>query len=201
MTDVFSSLPNILTCGRVAAVPAIVACLFFPDDLFLRSAALIIFVFACITDALDGWIARNWSGVSTFGRILDPIADKLLVAASLLMLVAAGTIKGWSVLAAIVILCREILVSGLREFLAGLRVTVPVTRVAKWKTMVQFIALGFLIGAPALDHISPLANTVYGNTTFLGLILLWAAAILTVHTGLEYGLVGFRSSSSAHYKS
>jgi phosphatidylglycerophosphate synthase len=113
------------------------------------------------------------------------------------MLVASGTIKGWSVLAAIVILCREILVSGLREFLAGVQVTVPVTWVAKWKTTAQFVSLGFLIGAPALDHVAGI-NT--GQSTFIGLILLWVAALLTVHTGLEYGLAGLRSSSSLHYK-
>ena len=111
--------------------------------------------------------------------MLDPIADKLLVAACLLMLVSDGTIAGWSLWAAIVILCREILVSGLREFLAELTVSVPVSRVAKWKTAVQLVAVGFLIAGPAGDSVLP-------GTTLVGIVLLWAAAILTLYTGWDY---------------
>ena len=111
--------------------------------------------------------------------MLDPIADKLLVAACLLMLVADGTIDGWALWAAIVILCREILVSGLREFLAELKVSVPVSRVAKWKTTLQLVALGFLIAGPA-------GETVLPNNILIGIVLLWIAAILTLYTGWDY---------------
>ena len=103
------------------------------------------FIAAGITDILDGYVARMWGQQSSLGRMLDPIADKLLVASCLLMLAADETIRGWSLFAAIIILCREILVSGLREYLAELRVSVPVTRLAKWKTTLQLVAIGFLI--------------------------------------------------------
>ena len=128
------NLPNLLTYGRLAAVPAVVALLFWPNELVARWSALAVFVAAAITDYLDGYLARAYAQQSVLGRMLDPIADKLLVAASLLMLAADQILEGWSLAAAVVILCREILVSGLREFLAELKVSVPVSRVAKWKT-------------------------------------------------------------------
>src|SRR6185503_17545445 len=135
------SLPNLLTYTRIAAVPAVVACMYWSDilqgGLWLRWVALTLFIAAGITDFLDGYLARSWGQQSNFGRMLDPIADKLLVASCLLMLAANATIRGWSLWAAIVILCREILVSVLREYLAELRVCVPVTRLAKWKTTAQ----------------------------------------------------------------
>ncbi len=115
------SLPNLLTYGRILAIPALVAILFWPRDDWMRWIALGIYTAAAITDYLDGYIARAWSQQSAIGRMLDPIADKLLVAALLLMLVYTGQIEGWTLWAAIVILCREILVSGLREFLADYR--------------------------------------------------------------------------------
>ncbi|CAH1656309.1 CDP-diacylglycerol--glycerol-3-phosphate 3-phosphatidyltransferase [Hyphomicrobiales bacterium] len=179
------SLPNILTYGRILAVPALVICLFWPHDMVLRWGAFFIFVAAAITDYFDGYLARAWSQQSAIGRMLDPIADKLLVAASLLMLVADGTIRSWSLWAAIIILCREILVSGLREFLAELRVSVPVTKVAKWKTTLQLLAVGFLIAGPAGDR-------VMGGTTQIGLVLLWVAALLTLYTGFDYFRAGLR---------
>jgi len=145
----------------------------------MRWTALAIFVAAAITDFLDGYLARAWSQQSSLGRMLDPIADKLLVAATLLVLAADKVIAGWSLWAAIVILCREILVSGLREFLAELRVPVPVSTIAKWKTTVQLVALGFLIAGPAGEQLLP-------GTTQIGVILLWAAAILTLYTGWDY---------------
>jgi CDP-diacylglycerol--glycerol-3-phosphate 3-phosphatidyltransferase len=173
------SLPNILTYGRLAAVPAVVALLFWPEDHWSRWAALAIFIIAAITDYLDGYFARIYAQQSALGRMLDPIADKLLVAACLLMLVADGTIRGWALWAAIVILCREILVSGLREFLAELKVSVPVSRVAKWKTTVQLLAVGFLVAGPA-------GETVLPGTVPIGTGLLWIAAILTLYTGWDY---------------
>lgn len=179
------SLPNLLTYGRILAIPALVAILFWPRDDWMRWIALVIYVAAAITDYLDGYIARAWSQQSAIGRMLDPIADKLLVCALLLMLVADGTIHGWTLWAAIVILCREILVSGLREFLAELKVSVPVSKVAKWKTTAQLFALGFLVAGPAGDKVLP------GNT-MIGIALLWAAAGLTIYTGWDYFNAGIR---------
>lgn len=173
------NLPNLLTYGRILAVPALVVCMFWPNEQEMRWAALVIFTLAAITDYLDGYLARAWSQQSALGRMLDPIADKLLVAASLLMLVADGTIRSWSLWAAIIILCREMLVSGLREFLAELRVSVPVTRVAKWKTAAQLVALAFLIAGEAGEAILP-------GTLRIGIGLLWIAALLTLYTGWDY---------------
>ena len=173
------SLPNLLTYARVAAVPLVVAFLFWPTEAWARWSALAIYAAAAITDFFDGYLARMWSQQSSLGRMLDPIADKLLVAAVLLALAADRTIAGPSLWAAIVILSREILVSGLREYLAELRVPVPVTAVAKWKTGVQMVALGFLIAGPAGDAVFPLA-------TQIGIGLLWVAAILTIYTGWDY---------------
>ena len=124
--------------------------------LWLRWVALAVFIAAGVTDFLDGYYARIWDQHSAFGRMLDPIADKLLVASCLLMLAADGIIHGWTLWAAIVILCREILVSGLREYLAALRVSVPVTKLAKWKTTVQLVAIGFLLAGEAGDQIIPM---------------------------------------------
>lgn len=177
------NLPNLLTYGRVAAVPVVVACLFWPNEFAMRWLALGIFILAAITDFLDGYLARALEQQSSLGRMLDPIADKLLVSAVLLMLVADRTIASFSIWAAIVILCREILVSGLREFLAALKVSVPVSKIAKWKTAVQLVALGFLIAGPAGEVIVP-------GTTKVGLALLWVAAVLTLYTGWDYLKVG-----------
>ena len=134
------NLPNMLTYGRILAVPLVVLCFFLEGRLqssdFARWSALVIFIAASITDYLDGYLARAWQQHSNIGRMLDPIADKLLVSTCLLLLAADTdrTIAGWSLWAAIIILCREILVSGLREYLAELKVSVPVTQLAKWKT-------------------------------------------------------------------
>jgi cardiolipin synthase len=183
------ALPNILTYARIAAVPAVVGCMYWSNILhggqWLRWLALTIFIAAAITDFFDGYLARAWDQQSALGRMLDPIADKLLVASCLLMLAAEETIRGWSLLAAVVILCREILVSGLREFLAELRVSVPVTRLAKWKTTGQLVAIGFLIGGEAGDEFVPV-------TMEIGLTLLWVSAIITLYTGWDYLRAGLR---------
>lgn len=179
------NLPNLLTYGRVIAVPIVVGCLFWPRADAARWAALAIFVVAGISDFLDGYLARALEQQSSLGRMLDPIADKLLVSAVLLMLAADHTITGFSLWAAIVILCREILVSGLREFLAELKVSVPVSRVAKWKTFLQLLALGFLIAGPAAEPMLP-------GTTKTGLVLLWISAILTLYTGWDYLTAGLK---------
>jgi cardiolipin synthase len=162
--------------------------------MWLRWVALVIFITAGVTDILDGYFARSLGQQSSFGRMLDPIADKLLVASCLLMLAADETIKGWSLWAAIVILCREILVSGLREYLAELRVSVPVTRLAKWKTTVQLVAIGFLLAGKAGDEA---VSYVTGReltpvVTYFGLTLLWISAIVTLYTGYDYFRAGVR---------
>ncbi|MGN6286144.1 MAG: CDP-diacylglycerol--glycerol-3-phosphate 3-phosphatidyltransferase [Afipia sp.] len=181
------ALPNILTYSRIAAVPMVVGCMYAQSigegPLWLRWVALAIFIAAGVTDFLDGYYARIWDQSSAFGRMLDPIADKLLVASCLLMLAADGTIKGWSLWAAIVILCREILVSGLREYLAALRVSVPVTQLAKWKTTVQLVAIGFLIAGQAGEKVLP-------GTTIIGIVLLWISALVTLYTGYDYFRAG-----------
>jgi cardiolipin synthase len=183
------ALPNILTYGRIAAVPVVVALLYWQSiiggGLWLRWVALALFIAAGVTDILDGYFARIWGQMSSLGRMLDPIADKLLVASCLLMLAAEEIIHGWSLLAAVVILCREILVSGLREYLAELRVGVPVTRLAKWKTIGQMVAVGFLIAGPAGDRVIP-------GVTQVGIFLLWASALLTLYTGYDYMRAGLR---------
>jgi cardiolipin synthase len=181
------ALPNLLTYARIAAVPAVVACMYYQaildGGLWLRWVGLAIFVVAAVTDFLDGYFARSLDQQSSFGRILDPIADKLLVSSCLLMLAADGTIRGWSLWAAIVILCREILVSGLREYLAELRVSVPVTQLAKWKTTLQLVAIGFLLAGEAGDAIIPIVSLT-------GLTLLWLSALLTLYTGWDYFRAG-----------
>jgi CDP-diacylglycerol--glycerol-3-phosphate 3-phosphatidyltransferase/cardiolipin synthase len=173
------SLPNVLTYMRIMAVPAVsIVLLQMPTDVG-RWLALAIYVAACITDWLDGYLARVWQQQSTLGQMLDPIADKLLVGATLLVLTSDHTIAGFALFAATIILCREILVSGLREFLAELNVKIRVTQLAKWKTTLQMIALGVLIAGPAGDKVLP-------YTTNIGLALLWIAALLTLLTGYDY---------------
>ncbi|MBQ0709786.1 MULTISPECIES: CDP-diacylglycerol--glycerol-3-phosphate 3-phosphatidyltransferase [unclassified Ochrobactrum] len=183
------SLPNILTYGRIIAVPLVVLCFFVEGRLessdFARWTALALFAIASITDFFDGYLARIWKQTSTIGRMLDPIADKLLVSAILLLLAADGTIAGWTLWAAIIILCREILVSGLREYLAELKVSVPVSRLAKWKTTAQMIALAFLLAGPAGDKIMP-------YVTETGIVLLWVSALLTLYTGWDYFKAGLK---------
>ncbi|MDF1778597.1 MAG: CDP-diacylglycerol--glycerol-3-phosphate 3-phosphatidyltransferase [Rhizobiaceae bacterium] len=183
------NIPNLLTYARIVAVPLIVLCFFVEGRLhgsdLARWSALGIYVIASITDFFDGYLARIWNQTSNIGRMLDPIADKLLVSSILLLLAAAGTIAGWSIWAAIIILCREILVSGLREYLAMLKVSVPVTWLAKWKTTLQMIAIGFLLAGPAGDKIIP-------YTTELGIILLWVAAVITMYTGYDYFRAGLK---------
>jgi cardiolipin synthase len=191
------SLPNLLTYSRIAAVPVVVGLMYWHSilggGLWLRWAALAVFITAGITDMLDGYFARMYGQQSSLGRMLDPIADKLLIASSLLMLAAEETIRGWSLLAAVIILCREILVSGLREYLAELRVSVPVSRLAKWKTTWQLIAVGFLIAGSAGDQVA--SDMIKQNTvliTNIGLALLWLSALVTLYTGWDYMRAGLR---------
>ena len=183
------NLPNLLTYARILAVPLIVLCFYLegrvrPTD-WWRWAAFWIFVVASITDYFDGYIARRWKQTSNIGKMLDPIADKLLVSAVLLLLAFDRTFDKWSLWAAIIILCREILVSGLREYLAALKVSVPVTQLAKWKTTIQLLAIGFLLTGPAGDKLMP-------YTTETGIALLWLSAIVTLYTGYDYFRAGLK---------
>jgi cardiolipin synthase len=183
------TLPNILTYGRIAAVPALVACLYFLKGDLARWSAFGLFALAGITDWLDGYLARAWEQQSTLGAMLDPIADKLLVGAALMMLVYDGTIGQVSIWAAIIILCREILVSGLREFLAELNVKVRVSVLAKWKTTVQMVALAVLLAGPAAEKYFP-------GSEMAGIALLWVAAVLTLWTGYDYLKAGVKHAMS-----
>ncbi len=176
------SLPNILTYLRILAVPLVAASFYVEGDAG-RWLAVTLFLGASITDYFDGYLARAWKQQSALGRMLDPIADKLLVSVSLLVLTGDGTIGGWSLWAAVIILMREIFVSGLREFLAELKVSVPVTRLAKWKTTIQLVAIGFLLAGPAGDKLLPGINDT-------GLVLLWTAALVTLYTGYDYFRAG-----------
>jgi cardiolipin synthase len=172
-----NSLANKLTLSRIAAIPLILVLLKIPSG-WSAWLALILFVAAGVTDLLDGYLARRDNQVSMIGQFLDPIADKLLIAAVILFLVANGEISGWSVWPAVIILLREVAVSGLREFLAGVRVSVPVSQLAKWKTFIQIVALSFLIvGSHAPDAF---------HAPFIGDLLLWIAGGITVFTALDY---------------
>jgi len=188
------NVPNVLTYGRIVAVPLVAALLLWNDRaeaitglgvMSARWIALGIYVVAAITDFFDGYLARRWQQQSSLGRMLDPIADKVLVAVILLVLCGDQILRGGHVWAAIIILAREVLVSGLREYLGQLSVSVPVTQIAKWKTTVQLVAIGFLIAGPAGDEIIP-------GVTVIGIAGLWIAAALTLYTGYDYFRAGLR---------
>ncbi len=172
------NIPNLLTMLRIWVIPAIVATFFFNSTVWAWVGA-ILFILAGITDYMDGYLARHLNQLSRFGRVLDPIADKLLVGAVLLMLAYSGRLGCWGILPAVVILCREILVSGLREFLAEIKIGCPVTRLAKWKTACQMTALPMLIVA---NH----AGCLNMFFSWVGMFALWGAALLTVMTGYDY---------------
>jgi cardiolipin synthase len=178
------ALPNLLTYGRCVAVPVVAGLLLSSHEDWARWTALGVYTAAAVTDFLDGYLARVWQQQSPIGRMLDPIADKLLVAATLLAVVADQTLSGWTIWAAIIILCREILVSGLREYLAELKVRLPVSAIAKWKTTAQLIALGFFIAGSAGEAVLP-------GTIKIGATLLWIAAVLTLYTGVDYMQAAF----------
>ncbi|NBP72022.1 MAG: CDP-diacylglycerol--glycerol-3-phosphate 3-phosphatidyltransferase [Alphaproteobacteria bacterium] len=181
------TLPNILTMSRVAVIPVFVA-LFFLESATGQWVACGLFALAAITDFFDGYLARSRDQTSAFGTFLDPVADKLLVASALLMMVAFDQISGLVVVPAVIILCREILVSGLREYLAGFAVSLPVSRLAKWKTTVQMIAIGFLIVGNAAHPAVPEAFPV----RLIGEAGLWVAAVITLVTGFDYLRTGLR---------
>lgn len=178
-----TNLPNLLTLSRILAIPLLAVLFFIPGN-GAKWAAMLLFAAAGLTDFLDGYFARSRRQFSRLGRFLDPVADKLLVASALFLLVAFGNISGLTILPALVILCREILVSGLREFLASLRVRVPVSRLAKWKTGIQMVAIGFLIVGNAAPHWIP--------ALAIGAAGLWLAAVFTLITGYDYLRAGMR---------
>jgi CDP-diacylglycerol--glycerol-3-phosphate 3-phosphatidyltransferase len=172
-------LPNWLTAFRIAAIPLIALLVFVPG----RTAAwtaFVLYALAAVSDFFDGYLARRWQAHSVFGRVADPIADKLLVAALLLCMVATGRIGGIDLIPAVAIVLRELTISGLREYLGPLGITLPVSPLAKWKTTSQLIALGLLLVAPVVP------------TLTVGLLMLWLAAGLSLWTGWEYLKVAFK---------
>ena len=183
------SIPNILTLSRILAVPILVFLLWRPAPLDY-AITFVLYCLVGITDYFDGYLARAWNSISRLGQFLDPIADKIMVAAVLVMLISSRKanpvpeIAGLHLIPALVILLREIIVSGLREFLAGLQISVPVSALSKWKTTLQFVALGALILGGALPE-QPWVHLV-------GIICLWAAAALTLVTGYDYLRAGLK---------
>lgn len=192
------SLPNILTLSRIVALPLLAFLLWWPQWQAGYMMAFVLYCLMGITDYFDGYLARSSGAVSKLGIFLDPIADKIMVATVILVLAAQGVLRGpfvgdMHVIAGLVILTREIAVSGLREFLGGLQISVPVSRLAKWKTTFQLVCLGALILGRAL----PEWTVTFGGLTMnfphtVGLTTLWAAAVLTLVTGWDYLRVGLK---------
>ena len=177
MTDTrfdMAKLPNYLTYGRIAAIPVIML-LLLADNAPLRWLALLLYIAAAVTDYFDGALARKYGSVSPIGRMLDPIADKLLVGALLLVFCFDGSFGAWDLVPATIILLREIFVSGMREFMGTEKIVMPVSKLAKYKTTVQLVALGVVIAEPLVFGMRELSD-----------ILLWLAAILTAITGWQY---------------
>ncbi|MBS3929461.1 MAG: CDP-diacylglycerol--glycerol-3-phosphate 3-phosphatidyltransferase [Sphingomonadales bacterium] len=186
------NLPNLLTLSRIVALPVLIGLLWFPQWPTGYGIAFVLYCLMGITDYFDGYLARSQGAVSKLGQFLDPIADKIMVAAVILILVHNRDITGWSVIAALIILLREIAVSGLREFLGGLSVSVPVSKLAKWKTSFQMVALGALILMGAWPSFAiPFTGGLLTPYT-VGYTTLWAAAVLTLITGWDYLRVGLK---------
>ena len=192
------TLPNILTLSRIVAIPLLAFLLWWPG---WEAGYLMAFALYCamgITDYFDGLLARTSGAVSKLGIFLDPIADKIMVAAVILVLAAQGVLRGpyvgdAHVIAGLIILMREIAVSGLREFLGGLQVSVPVSRLAKWKTTFQLLALGSLILGQGLPQWNVMLGDLDANVPHtVGLVTLWAAAVMTLVTGWDYLRVGLK---------
>jgi cardiolipin synthase len=175
-------IPNILTIGRIIIVPFFVLAFYLPG-FYGDLTACVLFVIASFTDFLDGMLARMMGEESKLGELLDPIADKIIVATALILLVMSGTIRHYEVIAAIIILTREILISGLREFLARGQIKLPVTNLAKLKTFLQMVAITLLLTGETGNKI---LNFQDYNAQTIGIILLWLSAFLTLYTGYEY---------------
>jgi len=177
-----NKIPNILTIGRIIIVPFFVLAFYLPG-FYGDLTAFALFVIASFTDFLDGMLARMMGEESKLGELLDPIADKIIVATALILLVMSGTIRHYEVIAAIIILTREILISGLREFLARGQIKLPVTNLAKLKTFLQMVAISLLLTGETGNKI---LNFQDYNAQTIGIILLWLSAFLTLYTGYEY---------------
>ena len=178
----YKKIPNILTIGRIIIVPFFVLAFYLPG-FYGDLTALILFIIASFTDFLDGMLARLLGEESKLGELLDPIADKIIVATALILLVMDGTIRNYEVIAAIIILTREILISGLREFLAKGEIKLPVSNLAKLKTVLQMVSIGLLLSGETGNKI---INFQDYNAQTIGIILLWLSAFLTLFTGYDY---------------
>ncbi|MDF0607470.1 CDP-diacylglycerol--glycerol-3-phosphate 3-phosphatidyltransferase [Wolbachia endosymbiont of Onchocerca gibsoni] len=176
------NLPNLLTISRALAIPAIILS-FYVENKYANLITISIFIFACITDFFDGYLARTWKVQSKFGRLFDPIADKLIVVSTIIMLVYKHKINDFTVIPSVIIICREILVSGLREFLMATNASLPVSKVGKIKTFLQMVAVIALI-----------VNN-YEIAQRIGTTCLWIAAIITVWSGYNYVLTGIKQTS------
>ena len=175
-------IPNLLTIGRIILVPFFVVAFYLPG-FYGDLTAFALFIIASFTDFLDGMLARMLGEESKLGELLDPIADKIIVATALILLVMSGTIRHYEVIAAIIILTREILISGLREFLAKGQAKLPVSNLAKLKTFLQMVAISLLLTGETGNKILNFQNY---NAQTIGIILLWLSAFLTLYTGYEY---------------
>ena len=175
-------IPNILTIGRIILVPIFISTFYLPGALG-DLIPFFIFLLASFTDFLDGLLARLYKEESKLGELLDPIADKIIVASALVLLIMDGTIMGYEVIAAIIILIREILISGLREFLAKVQVKMPVTNLAKHKTFIQMFSIAILLTGESGNKLLHFSDY---NAHSLGILLLWIAAFLTIYTGYDY---------------
>jgi cardiolipin synthase len=189
-------IPNILTIGRIIIVPFFVLAFYLPG-FYGDLTAFALFVIASFTDFLDGMLARMMGEESKLGELLDPIADKIIVATALILLVMSGTIRHYEVIAAIIILTREILISGLREFLARGKIKLPVTNLAKLKTFLQMVALSLLLTGETGNKILSFQDY---NAQTIGIILLWLSAFLTLYTGYEYLRKGIDHAMSVDNK-
>ncbi|QEK89763.1 MULTISPECIES: CDP-diacylglycerol--glycerol-3-phosphate 3-phosphatidyltransferase [unclassified Wolbachia] len=173
------NLPNLLTISRALAIPAIISS-FYIESKYASLITILIFVFACITDFFDGYLARAWKVQSNFGKLFDPIADKLVVVSTIIMLVYKQKIDDVTIIPSVIIVCREILVSGLREFLIATNVSLPVSKAGKIKTFFQMVAIVALIMSD------------YEATKYIGVVCLWAAAVMTMWSGYNYVLAGIK---------
>jgi len=189
-------IPNILTIGRIILVPFFVLAFYLPG-FYGDLTAFAIFIIASFTDFLDGMLARMMGEESKLGELLDPIADKIIVATALILLVMDGTIRHYEVIAAIIILTREILISGLREFLAKGQIKLPVSNLAKLKTFLQMLAIALLLTGETGNKI---LNFQDYNAQTIGIILLWLSAFLTLYTGYEYLRKGIDHAMSEDQK-
>ncbi|MGC6497407.1 MAG: CDP-diacylglycerol--glycerol-3-phosphate 3-phosphatidyltransferase [Candidatus Puniceispirillaceae bacterium] len=178
MMTMLKMVPNWMTILRIIVAPVIAVLIWLDDVKTGYMPALTLFVLASISDFIDGWMARRLGVVSKLGAMLDPIADKVLIGTCLVSLAHVTDDGWWYILPAIIIMTREFLISGLREFMAGRSVSMPVSVLAKWKTTLQLVAIGFLVGAPVFPSL-PMANMI-------GLVLLWVAALVTAQTGFAY---------------